>query len=292
MQLRFGVTIAVCAIIAACGGQSVETPADPEAKLVDSQSETLEQVGPELEKIPAIAEELETVEPVTITIETEQITASANIDGAIMSFAPSLGERIKTETETAFTKAQNAAMEEADFEYFTAHDYQYDFIKSASVGDVISVEYFNMFFTGGAHPNYFLGGIIHDRSTGEDVMARDMLSEDGKAAMKVLLMEELAKQKVKRMSMLAEDLPILREEVAEVFPKDIEFWFGEVTLVPSTVDQKFGGLVVHYSPYDVGAYAEGSYDILVSASDASPMLTAKYAGMFGGDPVYDEAEEY
>ena len=103
-------------------------------------------------------------------------------------------------------------------------------------------------------------------------------------------MEELAKKKLQRMSMDEEDLPVLKKEVAEIFPKEVDYWFGQVTLVPAIDADTFGGLVVHYSPYDVGAYAEGSYEILVPASDLDAMLAEPYAAMFGGVPDYQEDE--
>ena len=288
MILRTVSAAAILAVITACGGGDAEPVADTNASLVDAEAEAPADSEPK--STPAIAVQEEPVEPVTIVIDTEQFSASANIDGAIGAFAPALGERIKTETEEALKKAQRIAGEEANEGYFIPHDYQYDFIKSASVDDIISVEYLNSFFTGGAHPNYIIGGIIHDRASGNDIPAKDFLSEEGVPTVKAFLMEELAKMKVKRMSMEAEDLPILRDEVAQVFPKEIDFWFGEVTLVPSTEANKFGGLVVHYSPYDVGAYAEGSYDILVSAADLDGALTPDYAAMFGGDPIYEEVQ--
>jgi len=288
MILRTVSAAALLALMAGCGGTDAPPATDTNASLVDANSEAPPESEPET--IPAIAVEPEPAEPIVITIESKELSASANIDGAIGAFAPTLGERIKTETEEALKKAQRIAGEEAGEEYFMPHDYQYDFIKTASVQDIISVEYMNMMFTGGAHPNYIIGGIIYDRASENDIPAKDLLSEAGVPAVKALLMEELAKKKLKRMSMEPEDLPILREEVADVFPKDIDFWFGEVTLVPSSDAGKFGGLVVHYSPYDVGAYAEGSYDILVSAADLDGNLAPDFAALFGGDPIYEEVQ--
>ncbi len=287
MLIRLGTTIAAFAVLSACARDSVDTPLEPVTELDVPAPEIAEDAQPAAEKIPAIAEVAESEGPISITIDTEHITAAATIDEEIVSFAPALAARIKSELETALVKAKDAAEEEAEFDFFMPHDYQYDYKKSARVGNVISVEYFNMFFTGGAHPNYLIGGIIHDRSKGQDIVPKNLLSESGEAAMKALLMEELAKMKQTRMSMEPEDLPMLRGEVAEVFPVETDFWFGEVTLVPSTEAEKFGGLVVHYSPYDVGAYAEGSYEILVSAADAAPMLAPVFSGMFGGEPVYE-----
>ena len=274
-------------LLAACGGvQTVEPASEIVAEAPNAErapSDTL----------PAIAEDIQTAEPVIIEINTDEITAAATIDGEIGAFSPALGERIKSGVEMAFQKAEIIAGEDAGHEFFMPHDYQYDYIKSASVGDLISVEYMEMVYTGGAHPNYIVGGILHDRALGEDIAARDLLSDDGKAGIEALLKEELAKQKLKRLSMQPGDLPVVLQDVEDVFPREIEYWFGEVTLVPAKEKaDKFGGLVVHFSPYDVGAYAEGSYDILVAASDLEGMLIEPYADMFGGEPDYDQLEEF
>lgn len=285
MAIRFVMATAALAIVSGCSGGATE-PAG-EAK-TDISIETPEPDNVP-DSIPAIADE-PVYETITIEIDTDILTASANIDGAISAFAPALGERIKTETEEALETAKSVAAEDKDEEYFMPHDYQYDYIKTATVGDIISVEFMNMFYTGGAHPNYMIGGIIYDRANEADIPAKALLSEDGTAAVKSALMEKLAVAKLKRMSMEPQDLPVLREEVAEVFPVDVEFWFGEVTLVPSTEPEKFGGAVVHYSPYEVGPYAEGSYDLLLSAAELQGHLAPDYAGLFGGDAIYEEVQ--
>jgi len=294
MKLRLILSVAAFALVAACGSSHpVEAASDaaPTPTVIPSDPET-PPASPDA--IPAIIEEdrIAQSEPVSIEIESDEITASANIDGFITDFAPNLSARIKSDVEMALDKAQKIAAEEAGEDYFMPHDYQYDYIKTASVGDVISIEFMEMFYTGGAHPNYMIGGILHDRASGEDIPAPQLLSESGKTAMKALLMDELAKEKLKRMGMGPDDLALVRGDVDDIFPQDVEFWFGQVTLVPAIGEDKFGGLVVHYSPYEVGAYAEGSYDILVSAVQLGGMLAEPYAGMFGGEPDYEEAEEY
>ena len=288
--------LAIC-WLTACGGSS---PDAADAQLAGDAA-TIDVVAggdpatpTSPDELPAIVEDIsEEVAPdISITVESEMLTAAANIDGAITSFAPALSDRIKADVELAFAKAKAMAAEDAESGSSMAHDYQYDFIKSASVGDLISVEYMNMFYTGGAHPNYVIGGILHDRASGEDIAPSLLLSEAGQAKMKAHLMDVLAKKKLQRMLMTPEDLPALREEVMDVFPKEVEYWFGGVTLVPSKEAGKFGGLVVHYSPYEVGSYAEGSYDILVKASELGGMLSDTYAPMFGGEPDIEEVDEH
>ena len=225
-----------------------------------------------------------------IKIDQEMLTASANIDGRIADFSPALSERIKADIDLAFEKAEAIAAADAEEGFDSPHDYQYEFEKTASVGDIISIEFLEMVHTGGAHPNYILGGILHDRQAGEDLSPSIILSDSGTAAMKSLLQEKLAEAKLERFSMEPEDMPAMREEAAEMFPKEIEFWFGQVTFAPSTEAEKFGGLTVRYSPYDVGAYAEGGYDLVVSASELDGMLTDRFAPMFGGEPIIKDSE--
>jgi hypothetical protein len=56
-------------------------------------------------------------------------------------------------------------------------------------------------------------------------------------------------------------------------------------LQASTEEGLFGGLTVLFSPYDVGPYAEGSYEITFTAEDLAGLLTPDWAPRFGGEPV-------
>ena len=293
-MMKYSLATGVAAVVlAACGGEVDTVPAEPkDVPAIELEASASGQPG--AESIPAITER-EVAAPAddtSISFNSEALSAAANIDGDIADFSQALSDRIKSNVEAEIEVAKSDAAEDEKNEYFTPHDYQADYIKTASVGDIISIESLTMTYSGGAHPNYVISGLIHDRAAGEDISGQALLSDDGQSAMKALLMEELAGQKLKRMSMEAEDMPILRDEVAEIFPTEIDRWFGEVTLVPSLEAGKFGGLVVHYSPYDVGAYAEGSYDILVSAAQLDGMLSDTYAPLFGGEPDIEVIEEH
>lgn len=295
MKTRWIAGAAALALIAACGSSDPSTPT-PDAPInVDGADGSNDQAAPvDAESVPAMAEDEALPKPQIIEIKTDAITAAASIDGAIGAFAPALGARLKNDVEAAFQTAKKIADEEAALgeEFFMPHDYQYEYAKTASVGDLISVEFMEMLFTGGAHPNYIVGGILYDRASGEDIFAPELLTEEGAASMRAHLMDELAKQKLSRMSMTEEDLPLVRQDVEDVFPQEIDFWFGQVTLIPAVGAETFGGLVVHYSPYEVGSYAEGSYEIMVPASKLADMLAEPYAAMFGGEPNFKEYEEH
>src|SRR6185436_8834303 len=57
---------------------------------------------------------------------------------------------------------------------------------------------------------------------------------------------------------LAEKDEQLKERVTPRLTK-----IGPITLAPSTLASKSSGLTVHYSPYDVDAYAAGPYTVFV-----------------------------
>jgi hypothetical protein len=57
---------------------------------------------------------------------------------------------------------------------------------------------------------------------------------------------------------------------------------GPITLAPSTEPGKSAGLTFHYSPYAVGAYAEGPYTVFVPWTAFRSHLSAEGAAIFGG----------
>ena len=56
-----------------------------------------------------------------------------------------------------------------------------------------------------------------------------------------------------------------------------------VTLAPSTEPGKSSGLTFHYSPYAVGAYAEGPYTASVPWTAFRSHLSQQGAAVFGGE---------
>src|SRR6185503_17464054 len=57
---------------------------------------------------------------------------------------------------------------------------------------------------------------------------------------------------------------------------------GPISLAPSTEAGKSSGLTFHYSPYAVGAYAEGEYIAFVPWETLKPYLTPEGIKIFGG----------
>src|SRR5262249_28374948 len=66
---------------------------------------------------------------------------------------------------------------------------------------------------------------------------------------------------------------------------------GAVALAPSTVEGKSSGLVFYFSPYAVGAYAEGSYAAFVPWADFRASLSPKGETIFAGARPPKDGEE-
>jgi hypothetical protein len=66
---------------------------------------------------------------------------------------------------------------------------------------------------------------------------------------------------------------------------------GPITLAPPTIAGKSSGLTVHYSPYDVDAYAAGPYTVFVPCQAFKDRLSAEGVSIFAGErPAYDKTD--
>ena len=56
-------------------------------------------------------------------------------------------------------------------------------------------------------------------------------------------------------------------------------------LLPSTEADRIGGLKVLFSPYDLGSYAEGSYEAVIPQALFRDALKPAYRPLFAGEPA-------
>ena len=85
----------------------------------------------------------------------------------------------------------------------------------------------------------------------------------------------------------AEADPSIRDGIRPTLVK-----LGPVTLAPSNVANKSAGLMFHFSPYAVGAYAEGAYVVLVPWTAFKAHLTPEGLAAFGGELPDSEKSLY
>jgi hypothetical protein len=131
--------------------------------------------------------------------------------------------------------------------------------------------------TGGAHPNGSIDGLTWDKATGKVVPTAELFAPgaDMTIADRALCVAVRA-AKMERTGQAEfsggefNGCPPLRSAAA--------------TLAPSTVAGKAGGLTVLFSPYQIGPYAEGAYEITLPLAAIRSVLAPAYAAEFDGAP--------
>ncbi|MEJ8571351.1 Gmad2 immunoglobulin-like domain-containing protein [Microbaculum marinum] len=140
-------------------------------------------------------------------------------------------------------------------------------------------------YTGGAHPNTDFDVINFDVRSGREFGLFELFGDlsDGApvlAAMTEFTRRDLAAQKSER---FGETVGEGDESLDVVTPTADTFRL--FTLTPARDAAGAAGITVHFPPYAVGAYAEGSYEVFIPAEVFAPYLTPEYASLFGGEPV-------
>lgn len=152
---------------------------------------------------------------------------------------------------------------------------------TAKAGDIISLVGTASEDTGGAHPRPMIDTHIARAKTGQPIKFNDMLRGDRQPspALTIAVCEALKAEKTKRIkSPTIFDEPIVcvgRDSNAKVEQ-------AKFALAPSDQPNHFGGVYVFYAPYDVGAYAEGSYELAVQQELFAEDLRPDFKPLFGG----------
>jgi Protein of unknown function (DUF3298) len=269
--------------LAACSAKD-EAPAEPAVVDVASVAE------------PAAAPAEPDGFELSYKLESANYTVTSEIDPAILAFDPALAYRLWTQAKSshdalgvqaADDKRSADAMSAETGEASWFMGYSLDIIDKAHavLGDFISVEETVSTFTGGAHPNYFLGGETWRKGDLEPLPLSTFVKDE--AAFTELVVKNIVDQKAERgiepylgrsHEASIRDLLLPTTEVPDVYA-------GKVVLEPSTVAGKAGGITVLFSPYEVGSYAEGAYTVTLPAADLAPILTPDWASRFGGDLI-------
>lgn len=130
---------------------------------------------------------------------------------------------------------------------------------------LLSTEHISSDYTGGAHPNSLTSFRTFDTKTGEALELGKLLQP---AFFKAL--PKIASDKLKEVEGLAENEAIGPDAGLSISPEEYEEdalnWF----LTPQ-------GLVIHFNPYQVAAYARGNVQFTVPYAELRPYLAEKSA---------------
>ena len=277
-------------LLAACAPEAEDAATDAAASEAAVTPESAGEAA-----APAVPEGFQ----LSTTLESENYTATAEIDPDILTFDPPLAWRLWTAARDQideFAASADADRKSADEDaavtgeqpWFMGYTLDITHQVTGVFDDVISVSDYVGTFTGGAHPNYFLGGGIYRRGESAALPLSAFIAD--KAAFHELAVKALVAEKLER-GHAAEDAADVEASLRETLapsPEIPDIYEGRFVFEPSTETGKVGGISLLFSPYDIGAYAEGSFYATLPAADLAPILTDDWRGRFGGEPVVEE----
>ncbi|MFN7057204.1 PdaC/SigV domain-containing protein [Hyphomonas sp.] len=235
-------------------------------------------------------------------ITNESFEGRAVVDPQIAAFDPQLAGQLMARAQEALEEMNAsasrdqaewaAAVEEGETGYtFRPYEMEVRHHAISQADGFISVQQDIYLNSGGAHPNYFLGGALYGVEGGGPVPITAIVADP--ALFGARLKAGLVEAKIDR-GYEESARGYVEEQVEEYLGDDAvagSEWANSYILNPSTEEGRFGGITVLFSPYDVGPYAEGSYEITIPAAELEGLLTPAWAARFGGEPVLPPKEE-
>jgi hypothetical protein len=248
--------------------------------------------GPDVAILPAFSVQAgDGKTRLSFAADTEAYTVDGAIDPAIAAFDPVLADQFSrtiAQESSNFAAMGTSAKAEADAlkakgeeSWFPApYGLETNFSAAGQAGNMISIYGWQYMYTGGAHGNYVLSGSTFQK--GADVPEGIDAFVADKAALKALVVEGVVAEKIKR-GYEESERAMVEGTANDALAGDFE-WAENFVLNASTQAGKFGGMTVLFSPYDIGSYAEGAYEITIPAAKLNPILKADRASLFGGEP--------
>lgn len=277
----FGLALAVTA----CGAEKLEAP---------STTESEQAAGTNAKGTAASTDQLFNSPPQVAIVNGEQaatidISMPKNLDELHPDLADEIRNRANRGTEAFIATAQADRQEsvEKGFE-FRPHSLDVNWLEvGPPEGRLASFLGTYATYTGGAHPNVFFDVLSWDRQEGKLLVFEDLFEdvESARAAMTSALKQGLLEQKRVRLEGTGiDEQEMLSAWVSPAFEGN-EAVFQGFTVARSSQSDKAGGLVYHFAPYEVGAYAEGVYEVGVPHGAFVDQLKPAYRDAFGGDPI-------
>jgi hypothetical protein len=263
--------------------------------------------------LPALAAPGQQDKP-DIDVTTRAAVISVTVDKELKAY-PGLAANLIAESRRYVARARA----DSDEEFKTNKDWFRDegrtrrwtyervnYFRSLIANRYVSIVRDDGTYTGGAHPNTMIDTILWDREAKKRISIRPFFAEmtdNGPTMTELARLIRLAVVTEKRRrwkdalpddeksdatlspeQLLAKDAQVA-ERVAPLLAK-----IGPITLAPSTDPGKSSGLTIHYSPYDVDAYAAGPYTVFVSHEAFRRHLSPAGLAIFGGDRPKNDAD--
>jgi hypothetical protein len=242
-----------------------------------------------------------------VSVHTKTISASVSIDNELKAY-PGLYDNLLAEGRKELAKwradADKERRESSDsFAGGRKWTLERSYSQRSAVGRYVSITREDGTYTGGAHPNRHTDTILWDRVAKKPISIRPFFKETADNGPTMTALAKLARVAVARLKIDRNDNYGEKDKLdpekfaAEssdlqtgIEPKLLKL--GPVTLAPSTVADKSSGLTFHYSPYAVGAYAEGDYVAFVPWTDFKQFLSPEGLAIFAGERPGNDAEKF
>jgi len=225
-------------------------------------------------------------DPAAYSFKSKVVETIVSFDATIKADAP-LAANLLAEGKRWAEKYRHEAETEAKgspelFRDGNPWSFERQYTTDAVIADrYVSITRQEYSYTGGAHPNTVLDTILWDRTAGKRISIRPFFTElaDGGPTLTALRTSIIAALKAEKKARGVDDTAEMNW-FKDIEPKLLKI--GPVSLASSTVPGKSAGLVFLYSPYAVGAYAEGSYEAFVPWETFKSFLTPEGAAIFAG----------
>jgi hypothetical protein len=230
-------------------------------------------------------------------IKTKTIEASLTIAAELKAY-PGLADTLLAEGKREVAKwraqADRDRKEMPDvFRDGRHYSYERNYTQRSAIGKYVSIVRGDYYDGGGAHPNSVTNTILWDTAAKKPISVRPFFKEtaDNGPTLNALAKAIRAALAVEKKSRDIEiQDPDTDNDLARVQAKLLEI--GALALAPSTETGKSAGLIVYFSPYAVGSYAEGPYTVFVPFEDFAQYLSPVGAALFGGErPPDDEKND-
>jgi hypothetical protein len=233
-----------------------------------------------------------------IEIKTKSVEVSVTVDPALRKF-PGLFEDNLAEgkrwAERSRAEAAKAARGEPQFFRDGGWTFERSYKLRSVVDRYVSVLRDTGTSTGGAHPNSNADTILWDSETRKRMNIRPFFRETADNGPTMTALAELARVAVatEKLSRDAINVDVPKEKLTPARLAQLDRFIvdgikpsltkiGPISLAPSTEAGKSSGLTFHYSPYAVGAYAEGEYTVFVPWTAFRSHLSQLGTTIFGG----------
>lgn len=218
-------------------------------------------------------------------LKSRTIDASVSIDPALKTYrglylrllAAGKREMAKWRADADNSYRENPKLFSDDRRYEFDREYQQ---RSAIQGYVSVVRTDFSYSASAAHPNTVVDTLLWASTAGKFISIRPFFKEtttNGRTMRTLAAAIRAAVAAAKKQRGVPPDDPMWLDHIKPDLTK-----IGGVALAPSTERDKSAGLLVYFSPYAVGAYAEGSYVVFVPWTVFKARLSHAGARLFGG----------